>query len=42
MILVLASSHNQRTSRSRKSWGRFVAYALGALFAEFIRGAFGR
>lgn len=48
MMLVLASSPksavqaNAQKGRSRKQRSRFVAYVLGALFAEFVKGALGR
>lgn len=42
MMLVLASSPNRPAGRSRKPRSRFIAYLLGALFAEFVKGAFGR
>ncbi len=42
MLLVLSSSPNRPAARTRKGWGRLLAYALGALFAEFIKGALGK
>jgi hypothetical protein len=42
MMLVLSSSPSRPAARTRKGWGRLLAYAMGALFAEFVKGAIGR
>ncbi|MHA7964952.1 hypothetical protein ACX93W_12485 [Paenibacillus sp. CAU 1782] len=42
MMLAIGSSPKRYYGQTRKGWGRLLAYALGALFSEFVKGALGR